>query len=395
MLYTLIVAAALGAANLSSAPNNGATQAAQKAQPLFPRVFPAPTGQNALEFYVRANDLVTAYGQVLVTPSEVQGTGQTLLSIQVKRSSRTGEILSLVKRGNQFAATMPTTPAAQNVLPAIKNVSKALSQLARVQFANGLSNQATDTLLTILEMSDTLRGCTAILGLYVARASDSIALAVFHDNYMAISLPAAEQIIARIKIPDASVLERQWDTDSAEIERVMGEPKEVAIDKLSAYTSSDDLQGADFAMLRRQWQGVMQLGSAGLASLFSQPESTWTKAKGRLSPDKLTSDPVLSNILTTYGPERRIEIAIIWREQRRLLRVHALIAKARWETGSLPETLADLPQEARTDPLTDGAYAYRRLTSAAYDLFSPGNRWFGDIRLKMSTAGMLRIIDGG
>ena len=73
-----------------------------------------------------------------------------------------------------------------------------------------------------------------------------------------------------------------------------------------------------------------------------------------------------------------------------LVRLHAHIAKYRWESGELPMSLDFLPEEERVDPAAGQPYIYQRFSEAAYDLYSPGDSYWGPIRLIVTRDTMLR-----
>ena len=125
--------------------------------------------------------------------------------------------------------------------------------------------------------------------------------------------------------------------------------------------------------------------------VFSLPEHKWTDELGRLRPDKISGDPDVIALLDSWKPQNIMQSTVASRTKRRLLRVHALIAKARGERGFLPISLDALPEEARLDPTSGGPYAYVKNSPSGYDLYSPGNRYWGDIRLKIDSANMPRI----
>jgi hypothetical protein len=269
-----------------------------------------------------------------------------------------------------------------------------LFQYAQVQFAHGRPNEASDALLTAIEMSDRLAASGAQLTVLVARAVDGIALSAFNDNYTSIPLMAAEQILARVKVPDSGLLLEYWRSEASEVSRVLANPQGADSYRLSSLEGLEGMTRAELSTLRTRWDAAAATGLAGMQGLFSQPESTWTKDKGRLDPSKLSADPNVLALMALLDPKRLVETAILWRTQRRLLRVHALIAKSRWENGKLPASLNELSAEAKLDPTAGAPYAFNRLTSSAYDLYSAGNRWFGDIRLKLDSRGMTYIDNG-
>ncbi len=376
MLNTLIVAAALGVV-----PQ-------QQIQPLFPRLFPAPTGQNALEYYVRASDFAKQYNQRAVDALELQDAGVTLLQLEERYSTRADEVLALVKKGNQFPCVFPDSENALGALAGSKELAKVLMQYAQVLFTRGRPNDATDVLLSTMAMADRMAASGGPLALLVARAVDSIALVPFHNNHNSLPLTAAQQILARTSVPETKLFFEYCKAEAAEVTRDLADRRRWTMSNFDA-TNFEDLSEAEVNQLRARWAATSTAALATLQNVFAQPEAKWTEQKTRLAPEKLTSDPNVSVLLAAFNPKYIVEAAVKWRTQRRLLRVHALIAQVKWQNGGrLPTGLAELPQEARLDPTTGVPYAYVVLSSAAYDLYSPGKNYSGDIRLKTNITDM-------
>lgn len=376
MLNTLIVAAALGVV-----PQ-------QQSEPLFPQLFPAPTGQNALEFYVRAYDFARQHNQRVVDAVELQQSGVTLLQLEERYSTRCADVADLVKKGNRFPCTFPEGSAGIGALVSAKETAKVLMQYGQVLFTHGRPNDAVDVLLTTMGMADRLAVSGAPLALLVARAVDSIALVDFHYNYNSLPLAAAQQILARVVVPEPRLFLEYTQADIASITRDLADKRRWTESNFDA-TMFEDLSDAELAQLRAKWSATSALVIVRMREVFSSPEAKWTEAKPRLSTAKLTDDPNLGVLLAALNPDSLVQSAIMWRTQRRLLRVHAHIAVSKWQSGGrLPTSLAELPEEARLDPTTGVSYAYVVLSPAGYDLYSPGKDYSGDIRLKFNRADM-------
>jgi hypothetical protein len=381
MLTTLIVAAALGVVPQQQTP------------PLFPRLFPAPTGQNALEYYVRASDLADQFGQRMVDALDLQQSNKSMLQWEEQLSSKGPEIVVLVKRGNQLPFTYPDSELAVKAMAGIKNLAKVLFGYARVQFAHGQPNQAVDALLTAMEMADVLDDDGPAISLMVGNVVDSIALAAFHDNYTQTPLRAAEDILQRIRLRSPEAFVARWREEVVAIDKDLRDPTHAWASSAGIREGMANLGSERMSTIQSRWSAAVGGATAGLEEVFAMPESRWILEKNRLDPTKLAPDETVAGFFSSIGPERMIEVAVLNRTRRRLLRLHALIAKKRWETGRLPESLEALPTDAIFDPAAGVGFVYKRFNTATYDLYSPGNRWHGEIRLKM-TGEMPQIDDG-
>jgi hypothetical protein len=376
MLNTLIVAAAPGVV-----PQ-------QQSEPLFPQLFPAPTGQNALEFYVRAYDFARENNQRVVDAMELQESGATLLALEERYSTRAGEVADLVKKGNRFVCVFPAGDAGIRAHVGAKEIAKVLMQYGQVLFTHGRPNDAVDVLLAAMGMADRISVSGAPLALLVARAVDSISLVDFHYNYNSLPLAAAQQILARVKVPDADLFITYAEERAASIARDLRDKRRWTESDFDA-TMFEELSDPELAELRAQWSMTSAKAVARMREILTLPESKWTEAKPSLSTPKLMDDPNVAVLFAAFNPDSLVQAAIMWRTQRRLLRVHALIAVAKWQSGGrLPTSLAELPDEARLDPTTGVPYAYVVLSPAGYDLYSPGKDYSGDIRLKFNRADM-------
>jgi len=135
-----------------------------------------------------------------------------------------------------------------------------------------------------------------------------------------------------------------------------------------------------------------ELLSAELHEIFRSDERSWLSMVSRL--DKYSVEEQSLYMLDASTAMTLVRSTIANRTQRRLLLLHAMIAKYRWENGKLPASLSEISEEIVTDPANGQAFVYSKFSPAAYDLYSPGNSYYGPIRLQVYGIVMPRGTDG-
>ena len=337
----------------------------QQAEPLFPRLFPRPTGNNALEYYVRAADYAKVNGLDQWIPTS---NGDDMYDGRLEHEERVAEgtktVLDLIRLGNQRPLSLPDTELMMSAFQDIKHISKLAMFYSRVQFARGNPDEATDALLALFGITDNLRGSGGTDLYLIAIAVDSIACAGFHLAYTSISLNGAEQILEELELYDPSIGAGHWSREIALIDRGFG-------------SSVYDYDAEEWAKIRP----TAQLLAGTVADIFATDEKYWMGMSTEITkhlPKKIES----SGLPDEYAAQRFIRSTVANRTLRRLVRLHAHIAKFRWEHGFLPRSLDDLPEDARFDPAANQPFVYQLFSEAAYDLYSPGNAYHGKIQLK-------------
>lgn len=348
--------------------------AGQQYEPLFPRLFPNPTSQNALEFYVRAADMASELRLEIWNPylAETKNIPDRL-EYEERMAPAIKRVLDLVRVGNQFPLRLPADQEPILALAGIKIVAKLALQYSRVQFVRGNPDEATDALLLLTEMSARLHGSGGAIQLLVAKIIDSIAFAGFHSAYTSISLNGANEILSRLELHDIGQVAGHWIRDIARVD--------------DAVKAGDEQYDAKVWGEARPKALVI---ASKLEDVFAVDEGQWMALSTSLTKNEVPIAGEEVQPLDAPMAQTLVRVVVRNRTQRRLLRAHAHIAKYRWESGALPESLSDLPEEARFDPAAGQPFVYQRFSEAAYDLYSPGNQYHGTIRLLNYAMDMLR-----
>ena len=343
-------------------------------EPLFPRLFPNPTGQNALEYYVRAADIAREARLNLWSPYLAETRNiPNRLEYEERMAAPTKRILDLVRAGNQFSLVLPEGKNSILAYSGLKVIAKLAQQYSRVQFVRGNPNQGIDTLLLVTEMSDKLYGAGGIIPYLTAIAIDSIAFRGLHSAYTSISLNGAQQILGRLDVLDPHLIADLWQREIAATD--------------SAVRSGEEGYDVDaWAALRPK----AQLLTTRLADLFANDEGQWMNLSTDLTRSEQKQLSQVRAVPDAYTAQRLVRTTVVNRTMRRLVRLHAHVAKYRWESGQLPMSLDFLSEEERVDPAAGQPYVYQRFSEAAYDLYSPGDQYWGPIRLRVTRDTMLR-----
>lgn len=353
----------------------------QESKPLFPRLFPNPTGQNALEYYVQASDLADVRGAELWNPPYDGDRFGNIFPEAEEMARRTVDLLGLVRAGNKHPYIIPREGIGAGARTAVTKVARLLRQYAYVQFARGRPDAGTDVLLLLIEMSQGMYGAGAVRDDMHAWLLNLFAMGVFDGLYTSISLNGAEGILRRVPLPGMPIFGESWRKETARISATIDDPS------LWIYTGFaggiyEQMSASDRVEAKAQWSRLAQAVAADLAGFTIENESEWATMALRMKEYAAQVTAPLSPLVGLEALETVVLNDIQNRTTLRLLRVHALIATFRWRRGVLPLSLDELPAEAHFDPGTGKPYVYQRLTESAYDLYSVGSSWHGAIRLR-------------
>lgn len=420
------------------------TVLAQQQQPLFDRVFPHPTGNNALEDYVQAADLLSAghFGiyqsweppETRPTPEELRKQREeerkdletmdpetrkqfadlgaeptaeeaqltdhlnalTFLNVKQEEVQALNGALDLLASGNRkpirFSGDAADPERSFPLLAAIKQVAKFDSDAALIAFSEGRPEQAVSILDEGLVMSHRI-GSGSTIAQLVGIASTAIVLSRFNLHLDCLSLDETREIekLSGQLLDDLDVY-RQMARNEAQ-----SMLSEVARDSEKTPASAPKGESALFtpAQIAEMKQALPQALEARLASagtLFLRPEDDWLAASEAASdveaqPKNPSAQQVVdaaASFMASLTIGRQEVLAILKsRAQLRLLRLHALIHEFRWLSGSYPDSLQamKLPREDTYDPLSQKSFRYE-IKDGAYRLYSLGVKETGPIELK-------------
>ncbi|HXH61900.1 MAG TPA: hypothetical protein VNI20_11150 [Fimbriimonadaceae bacterium] len=368
MVGTLIVATLLGASQLPPQ------------EPLFHKLFPQPSGANALEYYVAAGDMAAQANDARPTKADAdrQGTSVIELDRRVLANVDTANLLSLIKRGNSLPLTVPAGQDRYVIARRVKCAPLVLARWANVLFADGNSAKATDILLTLGEMAQVFYKSSTGLAIWPATIAQACDDHAFDSNLGALSLKDCDAILRRTPIPDTSFVEAAWAAGVEETRKEFdGSPDKMNAGYGTAFTPKD------FDTFGKEWKRIAEDGTASLHALMRRPEAEWLPKMDSLSWDSLGGDSSLDDIM--IGPNIYVEIAIRYRTRARLLRLAAYITKRKLEYAQ-PRSILDIPKEYAFDPATNDYFVYRRITPAFFVIHSKQTAWSQPIYLSFFQA---------
>ena len=322
-----------------------------------------PDELNAIAEYHRAAELMRQEPLQSIYRTISRETESFDLDARRKLLPRIDSVYEAVKSGNARPyAVMRVHPSDESVgyadLPYYKWIAHGLVYYSEVLMADGKTNEAFEVLIAVYVMGSKVAYSANLLHNLVGHAVQYIVSVPFDSQLQLLSLPAAESILAKIALPES-----QNDALKALIIRDSNYIKATSQD-------SSSVQG---------WELKYQ----DLAAIVDLPEDIWWPEVARWSRDAVEDEAGLQAVSPTVFFMAMLKN----RALRRLLRLHAHIARFYWLHGRLPLDLSQLGQEdAAIDPLTGGYFEYE-VFGDKYDLYSRGFAVSGPIRLKYARTG--------
>ncbi|HLK56470.1 MAG TPA: hypothetical protein VKU00_07895 [Chthonomonadaceae bacterium] len=391
IIIGLILALSSGATlaqNGGNAPP-GAQRQPELKPPSFPILFPNPTNNNGYEEWVKAADLIQN-NDAIDTATEP---GATLtLKRRVLMDRDVVQALELLHEGLKKPIVSPHHNLDENtLLPELapfRKLARLLSTEMYVQFADGRVDAAIDSLRDGLAFGYYIQMDTLISGL-VGLAVDAIVLNQFARHFDQISVHQCDQVSRLVegflKAENPAVhllaMEKSYALQMLEIRRSDPNALLDLLPKLSGGTQDPqttlDIQriedhlatqpGGLSAMIDEAQAHVNALYGHALLNL-SLPLSE----RKPFVPDKSRNPGSLLAQLISVDPERIADKYSINQAQLRLLGLHALIHRYRWEHNALPGSLVDLHADHLViDPFTGDQIRYER-SGDQYKLYSAG-----------------------
>lgn len=332
---------------LTLVPSIGRPQAG----PLFPRLYPNPTGQNGMEEIFRAADMISGL-------QELTDAMQSEATLTEKRKAmqhpRVKQALLLIRAGLVKPLLPPQfEPADFRPLAAVRNVARLLTIEQYVLWADGKTNQALDSVRNLLQIGYVVQKC-ALIGNLTGVAIDSMAIGVLRDRLLQLSQPDCRKLRALaeawLRLPDPA-------TDALKAEK--------AISETLLLPSDLPQRDAVAAILAARWEAVLRvLQTPAWERRLPKFQSGETPAEKLAQDLWQTLEPSLNRILDVWARELA---------QIQLLGVHAAILDYRWEYNSVPETLDELKLGALgVDPFTGRPFHYKKTGRLTYELSSEG-----------------------
>lgn len=360
--------------------------AVQQPEPIFPKLFPQPTGQNGLEEYVRAIDLVLTQG-LYPKYIDYEASPERTLELKVQCALETNELARLVKQGNEKAIQFPLGHKTDTLGSLVlSNLGRVLLRRTEGLFVLGRTNDAFETLEAMLvfgrRIQDIGGALPYIRGLFIL----SYGLQGFHEYRHLMPLPTAERLSA---LSDDLMMPQLFQSamvrDHLDIDRDI--KADLTPDQVASFV--EIMLGAERAkglneqqVVREFWQWLGFYRSEFLSAL-SKPENTWSRELDNLfrgGNEALPVGQALAFSMEELAPFfARSELRL--RAQLRMLGVYGEIVKYKWLHGAYPTSIKQLTlKDAAIDPLTGDEFHYAN-QGATFDMYSSGIPEFGEVRV--------------
>ena len=392
----------------------------QKPDTLLQALFPEPTGQNGLEDYLRAIDLMNdgvsevysgGSGYVNRYEADELKAAKAKLADQLKPldylanrkalGDRYGEAYDLIVQGNQKPCiTPPPSDIAPKGFPSTVRVAELVQARAYGLSAEGKESESLETLLNGLTF--TLRSGSTN---YVAYLSDVLAERKLFDELL--------DQLPRLSLMDAQRLEAYANEAvnqpplAADLIRRGEKVHEIMFSKGTAGQALTGGNPGDFPeyrkLLANATQAQLDAFSQGVKDAETdsyrvqegallQPESQWYDASGSWKTafalkDPLPSDSIadlaksFSRVITT-SYRNLVLTELRRRAQMRLLGLHARVLEYRWHNHRLPAGMKDIADDRTAfDPLSGESFVYEPHPDGTYRLFSKGRKETGVVEL--------------
>ncbi|MCH8977648.1 MAG: hypothetical protein IH945_00180 [Armatimonadetes bacterium] len=365
----------------------------QQQEPLFPRLFPVPTGQNGMEEYVRAMDLSKQL-DIEYARNMVYRLDQLypIYEMQSEEFTKTARVLALVAIGNNKPFFPVTSGDDFTMFPlqaGMKQLAKLLAQHAEVQFARGQVNQGFDTLLEGLALSERVKNSGGYMDRLVGDASNSILISTLDDHLHAMSLPAAEKVLARIPPPvfPAKELPTLVRREMAQIRRRMLLSSEGRLKAMDLLTGGL----AEFPPIEKKFilEAIQSFQTSGAEllhaaeDLASLPEIEWFRESNKLRVVNVENELAAATLSGDLHFQLAQRIAL-GRTVTRLLRLNAHVMRFRWLHDRYPTTLEELDVGDEADDPLSGQRFYYRPKIEGFELYTLGNASIARTGMRLS-----------
>jgi hypothetical protein len=373
---------------ISTAMSARATAAGRQRADMFHWLFPNPSNNNGYEEFVRAAEMIQSMPEV----NDVSSPGATLaFKRRVLGMSRVSKALSLVKDGLDKPVSPPRPSIDENtVFPEFaqfRTLTRLFSAEEYVNFADGHVDAAIKSLSTGLSFAYRIQMDTLIAGL-VGIAMEAIVIRSFVEHIDSLSVYQCDEVVALMKQflaaerPGAKIMamEKAGVIKMLDVRRSDPDSLLKLLGDISA--GSPPQQVNDVALLRSyllsdpgQVAQAISAAQARVAAMCDQAAANMNlpvsqrKAQAR---DESTAPgdiifravvPNLDQILNRYDASDAMY---------RLLALHALIRRYRWDHNALPANLEVLKaDDLIVDPFTCGKIIYKP-DKDRYELYSAG-----------------------
>ncbi len=368
-------------ATLAQSGGQGASVTAPRPAPkpaLFPTLFPHPTNNNGYEEWVQATDLIRNNANVTALNEDPQPT--LAFKRRVLADPEVAQALALLRAGINKPVYSPRTNLNENTplpeLAPMRNLARLLRTQMYVAFADGRVDAAIDCLRVGLAFGYRIQTDSLIAGLFGV-AINSIVLKEFSQHIDQLSAYQCDDVrrvvedflSAESPIGHLLALEKSYALKILEARR--SDPEGLmALLKPGGGEDTQD-EDPDVAAVRNHLRShpsdvnaLLQDAQSRVSAYYDQTLLNLRLPVAQRKPlalDKTVSPGSALFRAISVDPQAVLDKYTRDQTQLRILGVHALIHRYRWDHNTLPNGLAELhaPNLVK-DSFTESAVVYTR-----------------------------------
>ena len=393
MLATGVALAQTGGKGTSSKPPPGKAAAgsqksAEDRPPSFANLFPKPTNNNGYEEWVQAADLIQ-------NNPDVEAATQPDATLTFKRrllaQPPVAQALALLREGLKKPVTSPRTEIELETLfpelPSFQQLARLLRTEEYVEFADGRVDTAIDSLRVGLAFGYRIQTDTLISGL-VGLSVDTQVLVEFARHLDQLSVYQCNQVERLVQDflgaqnPAVHLLALEKSYGLKMLEARRADPNALLtlldiFDLKKHPEDTEDVQNVQHALITQPqtMNTLLDDAEARISALYDQALlnlSLPLAQRKSLVRDTSNAPGAALCRLMAVDAQRIQDVYAGDQAKLRLLGVHVLIHRYRWEHNALPGSLADLhAAELVKDPFTGDLIVYQR-DGERYSLYSQG-----------------------
>lgn len=317
--------------------------------PLYPKLYPSPTGRDGMEDVIRAADILSG---IKLPPRAFSDSGSIEEERKTLQNPEVVRALDLVRSGLKKPMLPPPGDAMRfPTLATLRNVARFLAMEQRVLWADGQSRQALASFRDLLELSYVVQQGPLVSNL------SGIAMEILGISVVAKQVPRLSQadcrqlkeiLRERLKRPELAATVLDAEKREMAIRTPAGPEKQQILSAL----------GRRYDALKKE---------------FSKP--FWQRRlPPYTSPDGRDSEVVQALVQSVdQSLSRALDVWATQQARLQLLYVHASIREHQLMNRRLPANLSELKLGPwALDPFSGNALQYRVKGPQSYDLFSVG-----------------------
>ena len=358
-------------AQTNGGDGSGIAQGPAPKPPSFSTLFPVPTNNNGYEEWVQAADLIQNNPKVVALASDSEMT----LAMKRRLLADPGveRALQLLRAGVQKPVFSPRTSVDVNTtFPELRGflpLARLLCVEQYVAFADGRVDRAIETLRTGLTFGYRIQTDSMRSGA-IGALIDTLLLTQFSQHLDQLSVYHCEEVrrivedFLAAENPTVHLIALQKSYVLHLLESKRSDPKGFLADVKSMIGDNADTSGSSMASLFAYLQShpgsvnaVLDDAQQRANALYDQTLLNLHLPVGQRKPPVMGEDKAPGAALfqaVTFDPQRSLDRATRNQAQLRLLGVHVLIHRYRWDHNRLPNSLAELHADSLVKDLVSG-----------------------------------------